>query len=77
LLDSIYTEVPSLTKEQQQVLYSNVMEDVADEPIKGLRMAYLRKTLILMRCKLNLIMPLLVIKRKADNGLVYLLIKAI
>jgi exodeoxyribonuclease V len=43
LLDSIYTEVPSLTKEQQQELFANVMEDVADEPIKGLRMAYLRK----------------------------------
>ncbi len=43
LLDSIYTEVPSLTKDQQQELFANVMEDVADEPIKGLRMAYLRK----------------------------------
>lgn len=43
LLDSIYTEVPSLTKEQQQELFANVMEDVSDEPIKGLRMAYLRK----------------------------------
>jgi len=43
LLDSIYTEVPSLTKDQQQNLFANVMEDVADEPIKGLRMAYLRK----------------------------------
>jgi exodeoxyribonuclease V len=43
LLDSIYTEVPSLTKEQQQKLFANVMEDVANEPIKGLRMAYLRK----------------------------------
>jgi exodeoxyribonuclease-5 len=43
LLDSIYTEVPSLTKDQQQDLFANVMEDVADEPIKGLRMAYLLK----------------------------------
>jgi exodeoxyribonuclease-5 len=43
LLNSIYTEVPSLTKDQQQELFTNVMEDVADEPIKGLRMAYLRK----------------------------------
>jgi exodeoxyribonuclease-5 len=43
LLDSIYTEVPSLTKDQQQDLFANVMEDVANEPIKGLRMAYLRK----------------------------------
>ena len=44
LLDSIYTEVPSLTKEQQQQLYANIMEDVNDEPIKGLRMNYLRKS---------------------------------
>ena len=43
LLDSIYTEVPSLTKDQQQELFTNVMEDLADEPIMGLRMAYLRK----------------------------------
>ena len=43
LLDSIYTEVPSLTKDQQQDLFAKVMEDVADEPFKGLRMAYLRK----------------------------------
>ncbi|MBP6756614.1 MAG: AAA family ATPase [Bacteroidia bacterium] len=44
LLDSIYTEVPSLTKEQQQQLFSNIMEDVNDEPIKSLRMNYLRKS---------------------------------
>ena len=43
LLDSIYTEVPSLTKEQQQQLYANIMEDVNNEPIKGVRMNYLRK----------------------------------
>jgi exodeoxyribonuclease-5 len=44
LLDSIYTEVPSLTKEQQQLLYANILEDVSDEPIKGIRMNYLRKS---------------------------------
>lgn len=44
LLDSIYTEVPSLTKEQQQQLFSNIMEDVNDEPIKSVRMNYLRKS---------------------------------
>jgi exodeoxyribonuclease-5 len=44
LLDSIYAEVPSLTKEQQQQLFSNVMEDVNDEPIKSVRMNYLRKS---------------------------------
>jgi len=44
LLDSIYTEVPSLTKEKQQQLFSNIMEDVNDEPIKSVRMNYLRKS---------------------------------
>ncbi len=42
LLDTLYTETSALTREQQQALYNNVMEDVADEPIKGRRMAYLR-----------------------------------
>lgn len=44
LLDSIYTEVPSLTKTQQQQLFEEVMLDVADEPVKGKRMAYLKSS---------------------------------
>ncbi len=44
LLDSVNTEAPALTKEQQQYLFESVMEDVADQPIKGLRMAYLKKS---------------------------------
>jgi len=43
LLDSINTDTSALTKEQQQFLFEAVMEDVADQPIKGLRMAYLKK----------------------------------
>ena len=43
LLDTIPTDTSALTKEQQQFLYEAVMEDVADQPIKGLRMAYLKK----------------------------------
>jgi len=44
LLDSVSTEAPALTKEQQQYLFEAVMEDVADQPIKGLRIAYLKKS---------------------------------
>ncbi|MFO0320809.1 MAG: ATP-binding domain-containing protein, partial [Bacteroidota bacterium] len=44
LLDSIKTEVPALTKEQQQQLFTNVMEDVNEEPIKSIRMNYLRNS---------------------------------
>lgn len=42
LLDSINSDAPALSKEQQQHLFESVMEDVADQPIKGLRMAYLK-----------------------------------
>ncbi len=44
LLDSINTDTSALTKEQQHFLFEGVMEDVADQPIKGLRMAYLKKS---------------------------------
>ena len=44
ILDSINTDTSALTKEQQQYLFEGVMEDVADQPIKGLRMAYLKKS---------------------------------
>ncbi|MES2761243.1 MAG: AAA family ATPase [Bacteroidota bacterium] len=44
LLDAIPTDTSALTKEQQQFLYEAVMEDVADQPLKGLRMAYLKNS---------------------------------
>lgn len=44
LLDAIYTETSALTKEQQQYLFEGIMEDVADEPIKGKRMQYLKNS---------------------------------
>lgn len=44
LLDSLYTDSPALTKEQQNMLFSAVMEDMEDEPIKSARMMYLRKS---------------------------------
>ena len=44
LLDSISAETSALTREQQQYLYEGVMEDVADEPIKGKRMMYLKNS---------------------------------
>lgn len=43
LLDSINSDAPALNKEQQQHLFEAVMEDVSDQPVKGLRMAYLKK----------------------------------
>jgi exodeoxyribonuclease-5 len=42
MLESINSDAPALSKEQQQSLFEAVMEDVADQPIKGLRMAYLK-----------------------------------
>ena len=42
LLDTASTDTSALTKEQQQQLFEAVMNDVADQPIKGLRMAYLK-----------------------------------
>ncbi|MDF2450814.1 MAG: hypothetical protein K0S26_318 [Bacteroidota bacterium] len=42
LLDSINSDAPALSKEQQQHFFEAVMEDVADQPVKGLRMAYLK-----------------------------------
>ena len=44
LLDSINTDTSALTKEQQQFLFEGVMEDVADIPTKGARMAYLKNS---------------------------------
>ena len=44
LLDTISTETPALTKEQEQVLYQSILEDVADQPIKSIRSSYLRNS---------------------------------
>lgn len=41
--DSLFSDSPGLSQQQQQQLFSAVMEDVADEPIKGRRMAYLKQ----------------------------------
>jgi exodeoxyribonuclease V len=43
LIDGLYTDNPALSKEDQQLLYEKVMEDVADEPNKSRRINYLRK----------------------------------
>jgi exodeoxyribonuclease V len=42
--DSLYSDSPGLTPAQQQELFANVMEDVAHEPIKGRRIAYLKQS---------------------------------
>jgi hypothetical protein len=43
LLDTLTSESPSLTREQQQQLYDRVMEDYADIPLKKDRLAKLRQ----------------------------------
>ncbi|WP_317896889.1 ATP-dependent DNA helicase [Aurantibacillus circumpalustris] len=42
LTDSLYTDNPALSNEDQQKLYEAVLEDVRNEPIKGVRMSYLK-----------------------------------
>lgn len=44
LTDCLYTDSPALSQEEQKTLYERVMEDVIDEPSKGKRMAYVRKS---------------------------------
>ncbi len=42
LLDTLHTEAPALSREQQEQLYEKVMEDYADLPIKADRLKALR-----------------------------------
>jgi exodeoxyribonuclease-5 len=44
ITDTLTTDAPALTTEEQKVLYENVMADMKDEPIKSERMAYLKKS---------------------------------
>lgn len=44
LTDSLYSDFPSLSQEQQKALYLAIMEDVATEPSKAKRSAYLRQS---------------------------------
>jgi exodeoxyribonuclease-5 len=44
ITDCLYTDAPALTPEQQKNLYNNVLADVNDEPHRGVRAAYLRKS---------------------------------
>jgi exodeoxyribonuclease V len=44
IMESVYSETSSLTEVQQRQLYEQVMMDMADEPIKGRRAAYLRQS---------------------------------
>jgi exodeoxyribonuclease V len=43
ITDSLYSDNPSLTAEEQKALYSAVLADVQNEPTKSARAAYLRK----------------------------------
>ena len=42
LLDTLKTEAPALSREQQELLYNNVMEDYADMPLKSDRLKALK-----------------------------------
>ncbi len=44
ITDCLYTDDPSLNTERLTTLYQNVLADVQDEPVKGLRMAYLKNS---------------------------------
>jgi exodeoxyribonuclease-5 len=44
LTDCLYTDSPALNQEEQKKLYEHVLSDVQEEPIKGIRMAYLKKS---------------------------------
>lgn len=43
MLDSLTSEAPSLTREQMELLYNNVMEDYADIPLKADRLKGLKQ----------------------------------
>lgn len=44
ITDSLYSDQPALSREEQQKLYNNVLEDVADVPSKARRSLYLRES---------------------------------
>ena len=44
LTDCLYTDNPALSQEEQKKLYESVLEDVRDEPAKGVRMSYLKSS---------------------------------
>jgi exodeoxyribonuclease-5 len=44
LTDSMFTDSPALSQEDHKKLFEAVMDDVRDEPAKGIRMGYLRKS---------------------------------
>ncbi|HRD38189.1 MAG TPA: ATP-binding domain-containing protein, partial [Bacteroidia bacterium] len=44
IMESIYSEGPSISTEQQKKLFDEIMLDVADEPIKGKRIAYMKQS---------------------------------
>ena len=43
LTNCLYSDNPALTSAEQKQLYENVLNDVRDEPVRGARLAYLRK----------------------------------
>jgi exodeoxyribonuclease-5 len=44
ITDGLYSDQPTLSQEEQKKLYEAVMEDMEEEPSRGVRMAYMRKS---------------------------------
>lgn len=44
LMEGIYADGPSISQEQQKAFYEEVLKDVADEPIKGKRVLYMKQS---------------------------------
>jgi ATP-dependent exoDNAse (exonuclease V) alpha subunit len=44
ITDTLFTDNPSLSQAEQKQLFESVLDDVRDEPIKGIRMAYLKNS---------------------------------
>jgi len=44
ITEALHSDNPALNTEEQKKLYQNILEDIADEPNRGLKMAYLKKS---------------------------------
>ena len=44
ITDTLFTDNPSLSQAEQKQLFESVLDDVRNEPIKGIRMAYLKNS---------------------------------
>ena len=44
ITDSLYSDFPAISTEQQKTLYNNILEDVADEPLRNKRISYIKNS---------------------------------